>query len=77
MTSLSDPNKTVEIKNCQRCKFWSQWPTQSDPRMVIGDCRRHAPQVFPTKENKFLTKFPSTRHSDFCGSFKSKQPLAS
>jgi hypothetical protein len=59
--------------NCQHCKFWSQWPEQPNPQFIAGDCRRHAPQIFTTKENKFLRKFPSTRISDFCGSFKSKQ----
>lgn len=57
---------------CQQCAFWARWPDQPSPHVIVGDCRRHAPQVFPMKE-RFLTKFPSTKIEDFCGSFKPKQ----
>jgi hypothetical protein len=56
-------------KTCLNCKFWAQWPEQPNPGMTLGDCRRNAPQVFAGRD-KFMTKFPSTKHGDFCGAFK-------
>jgi hypothetical protein len=55
---------------CEHCKYWAEWPEQRNPQVVIGDCRRHAPQNYPTRDGKFMTKFPSTKHDDFCGSFR-------
>jgi hypothetical protein len=60
-------------QNCSNCKYWQRWSDQPNPQIVIGDCCRNAPQVFPVKDGKFLTKFPSTKHSDFCGSYRPKQ----
>jgi hypothetical protein len=71
-------------KICINCKWWTPWPAQPNPKMIVGDCRRHAPQLFQNpqqpeswapgnakKESKpFVTKFPSTRSDEFCGSFK-------
>lgn len=63
----------MEKPICENCKFWSEWPEQMNPQYVIGECRRHAPQLFPAKDNKFTTKFPSTKHNDFCGAFKASR----
>ena len=67
---------TCAKQQCQRCKFWSAWPQQPNPQFIIGDCRRHAPQIFKAESDlmrakeKFLTKFPSTPHDSFCGAFQ-------
>ncbi|HVU07827.1 MAG TPA: hypothetical protein VHG89_04710 [Verrucomicrobiae bacterium] len=62
---------------CEQCKFWTRWPKQPESSLVIGDCRRHAPQLFQCFDQKdgrekFTTKFPTTRHNEFCGSFKAR-----
>jgi len=56
---------------CEHCKFWQEWETQPDPRMLIGDCRKNAPINYSTG-TKFMTKWPSTKGTDFCGQFKSR-----
>jgi hypothetical protein len=41
--------------------------------MVVGDCRRHAPQLFqmdPGAKKPFVTKYPSQQSDEFCGSFR-------
>lgn len=67
-TTPSKPRRNI----CEHCQFWSQWPEQPNPQYVVGDCRRHPPQVFATRD-KFLTKFPSTKHNEFCGKFQSRK----
>ena len=62
-------------KTCSNCKFWTRWPKQPEPSLIIGDCRLDAPQLFKAFDpkdgrDKFCTKFPSTRHDEFCGQFE-------
>lgn len=63
---------------CEHCKFWTRWPKQPEPSLTIGDCRFDAPQLFKQfdladQREKFASKFPSTRHNEFCGQFVPRQ----
>lgn len=64
-------------KVCEFCRFWRAWPDrdQRDSDVTFGDCRKHSPVLFvdPEGRNRPRTKWPSTRHDDFCGSFKLDQ----
>jgi hypothetical protein len=65
------------MNNCENCKYWQLWVEQKHPAAIVGDCRKSAPQNFQIQKGqpveKFITKWPSTRNTDFCGDHKPKQ----
>jgi len=59
--------------NCSNCHFFKQWEEQpAASRFIIGDCRMDSPTNFQIADNKFMTKWPSVRSTDFCGQFSPK-----
>ena len=57
-------------KQCMNCVFWTPWVNQYNPQFTFGDCRLKEPANFHTNEGKFVTKWPSTKSTDFCGQFE-------
>jgi hypothetical protein len=51
---------------CSKCPCWVRRPDHQQPaNIILGDCRRHAPQLHEEK-GKLRTKWPSTKDTDGC-----------
>lgn len=64
------------IRLCETCRWWVTWrnqlPTHSGARLVVGECRHKSPYVIQrpepaTGEMRPVTKWPSTKSTDYCG----------
>lgn len=51
--------------HCADCKFWN------DTGINTAECRRRAPSTFPIphpqRRMSFITKYPITKNTDWCG----------
>lgn len=62
---------------CRNCIFWkSHGPQYPDIDTEQGECRRHAPGLFPSRAESPLqaqmSPFPITLRRDWCGDFEYK-----
>jgi hypothetical protein len=71
MSTAATPFKPVKALS-ENCLHFKVWEKQGDARMTVGDCRLNEPGNFQIGENKFLTKWPSVKNTDFCGKFAPK-----
>jgi hypothetical protein len=62
------------MKTCEFCRYWVAWPEKDqnpESNVTAGDCRKHAPSLcVRARDDKSYTKWPSTKDTDFCGSFR-------
>ena len=59
---------------CKDCRFWHEWTHQAKLTMIFGDCRINEPINFQVADG-FITKWPSTRSTDYCGQFEDKHVI--
>lgn len=52
------------MPNCKGCSFFL-----SDPKDVLGECRRYPPVVLYIGDNDFDSSFPLSSADEWCGEF--------
>jgi len=69
-----------QTRPCTECNYWVQWDNQPYDDITLGDCHRHAPILIekqsadsPPHSGRLSTKWPATKDTDFCGSFKRRK----
>lgn len=61
-------------ESCRGCRYWRPWTNQPTGRQAYGECRRHSPVLVPhpkaERGENYMSRWPSTRDTDWCGTFK-------
>lgn len=66
--------------NCQACHWWVRWAVQAQSHPghgPYGECRKNSPHLMMRHGEDGVaspyTKWPSTKHSDFCGRWEARK----